>query len=247
MDMSQIATVILAAGKGTRMKSGLPKVLMPVMGRPMLDYVLARALDLRPKKIIVVVGYQANQVIRAFEGLEGVDWVLQPEQRGTGHAIQVAKDALNGFQGDVLVLYGDVPLISLDTLGKLTGDHQKYGSTITLLSAELDDPDGYGRIVKNSSGQVICIREQKDASEAEKKIKRINTGIGVFKAPFLMKAIFDLKTTNEQNEYYLTDVIGMAVDQGLDVRDMLVEDSGEVMGANDPEGLKRLEQSLKSR
>lgn len=247
MDVSRIATVILAAGQGTRMQSDLPKVLMPVMGRPMLSYVLDQALALTPQKTIVVVGYKAEQVKNAFEHVGDIEWVIQTEQRGTGHAVQAAKNALDGFLGDVLVLYGDVPLIRCDTLLTLINEHQKTKATITLLSAEVDDPSGYGRILKKTSGEVVCIREEKDASAQEKKIKRINTGIGVFKASFLMKAVFDLKTTNAQNEYYLTDVIGEAANQALQVRDVCIEDAFEAMGANDRAGIKRLEQWLESR
>src|SRR6185369_1319473 len=203
----KLAVVILAAGQGKRMKSDLPKVLQPLAGQPLLRHVVSRARRLSPSSIHVVYGHGGDQVRAAFEG-EALKWALQAEQLGTGHALMqampnVADDEL------VLVLYGDVPLIDVDTLRRLIA--LAGPKSLSLLTVMFDDLTGYGCIVRNARGAVQKIVEQKDASRAQLRIREGNSGILAAPAKLLRRWLGRLKNANAQGEYYLTDVIGMAV------------------------------------
>lgn len=233
----QLSIVILAAGQGKRMKSELPKVLQPLAGRPLLKHVIDAAQLLEPAEILVVYGHGGERVRETLKN-EKVSWVLQAEQLGTGHAVlqampKVPEDRM------VLVLYGDVPLIrrsTLEELLKLAGP--KAMSLLTLIAA---DPTGYGRIVRNKRGQVQKIVEQKDASRAQLKIKEGNTGILAAPAKLLRRWLSLLKNNNAQREYYLTDVIAMAVKEKVKVNPLAAPTLAEVLGVNDKVQLAEVE------
>ncbi|MBT9614077.1 MAG: bifunctional UDP-N-acetylglucosamine diphosphorylase/glucosamine-1-phosphate N-acetyltransferase GlmU [Burkholderiales bacterium] len=229
--------VILAAGKGTRMYSDLPKVLHPLAGRALLDHVLATARGLKPKKLCVVYGYGGDTVPNSIAG-EDITWVQQAEQLGTGHALQKALPHLNAT-GLTLVLYGDVPLTREDTLQRLL---DLAGSDkMALLTAELPDPTGYGRIVRSAEGRVERIVEQKDATDAERQIREINTGILAAPSAKLSSWLGQLKNNNAQGEYYLTDTIAMAVSEGVPVKTSHPHALWEVLGVNSKLQLAELE------
>lgn len=232
-----LQVVILAAGKGTRMRSSLPKVMQPLAGRPLLSHVIAAARALGAERPIVVYGHGGDMVQQAFAG-QALDWVLQAEQKGTGHAVQVALPVLAG-SGRSLILYGDVPLISVPTLERLVAavpDEQ----SLALLTVHLANPSGYGRIVREA-GRVVRIVEQKDASEAEKAITEVNTGILCVPNALLHQWLPTLKNNNAQGEYYLTDLIGMATGNNVPVTAVHPDTVWEVEGVNDKLQLATLE------
>jgi bifunctional UDP-N-acetylglucosamine pyrophosphorylase/glucosamine-1-phosphate N-acetyltransferase len=224
-----ITVIILAAGQGKRMRSDLPKVLHPVAGRPMLAHVLATAAALRPRQVRVVHGHGGERVRTAFAD-PAIAWVHQAEQRGTGHAV---KQALPGIPAkDVaLVLYGDVPLVQPATLRKLVS--KARAGKLAILTAEFADPTGYGRIVRAPKGGVVAIVEHKDASREQRAIREINTGLLACPAGELSRMVARLKANNAQREYYLTDIIGLAVKRGMPVVAVPAESEDEVMGIND--------------
>jgi len=233
---SHLNIVILAAGQGTRMKSSLPKVLHPLAGLPLVQHVINTSKKLNPDIINVVYGHGGELVQQTINDSE-INWVLQAEQLGTGHAVDQVKDQLKDEQL-VLILYGDVPLIKLNTLTKLL-EQAKDG--FSLLTVELDNPQGYGRIVRNKEGLVENITEEKDASEEIKKIKEVNTGILAVKANLLKGWLSQLDNSNAQKEYYLTDVIAMAVKDNFTVHTTQPDNEYEVMGVNNRLQLAELE------
>ncbi len=241
-----LTAVILAAGKGKRMKSDLPKVLHEINGRPMVSYVVDAVKTLQPDKIVVVIGYKAAMVRDALAG-EDVEFVLQEEQLGTGHAVAQCRAALSGFGGTVLVLNGDVPGLRPATLRRFVDDHVRDGAAATVLTAELDDASGYGRILRTADGSLLKIVEHKDATEAEKAIKEINSGMFCFDTEALFAALADTRRDNAQNEYYLTDVIELLKKDGRRVRAYCVDEPDEVAGVNDSGELERVRQYLKGR
>jgi bifunctional UDP-N-acetylglucosamine pyrophosphorylase/glucosamine-1-phosphate N-acetyltransferase len=231
-----LAAIILAAGKGTRMKSALPKVLHPIAGKPMVAHVVAAARALDPGSITVVFGHGGDQV-RDTLADDSLGWALQAEQLGTGHAVAQAMPSV--AEDTVLILYGDVPLIRPDTLRAFVD--RVDAQTLALMTLTMDDPSGYGRIIRDADGRVQRIVEQKDASDAEKAVKEINTGILACSRAFLDQALPRLSSNNAQGEYYLTDIIAMAVEDGLAVEAMQPEHAWEVDGVNDRVQLARLE------
>jgi len=234
-----LAAVVLAAGKGTRMKSALPKVLHPICGQPMLYYPVQAAQTAGIEKLSVVVGHQAEKVKQAFAD-EKISWVEQAEQLGTGHALLCAADSLAGFSGTILLLCGDVPLLQADVLKQVLNYHRHEKATVTVLTAEMQDPTGYGRIVRNQE-QVMKIVEEKDASEEQRGITEINTGTYLFDAEFVFSALKNLKTDNAQGEYYLTDVVAAAVAAGKKTRGVGIPDATQMMGINDRRQLAEAE------
>jgi bifunctional UDP-N-acetylglucosamine pyrophosphorylase/glucosamine-1-phosphate N-acetyltransferase len=234
--------VILAAGQGTRMRSAIPKVLHPVAGKSMLGHVLDAARTLQPKSIQVVIGHGAETVRDRLQA-EDLSFVLQSEQLGTGHAVAQAIPHLEADQ--VLILYGDVPLIQPDTLQRLLSHSSANG--LALLTVTLDDPTGYGRILRNEQGQVQAIVEQKDASAEQRLITEGNTGILVAPRAQLSSWLARLSNNNVQGEYYLTDVIAMAVADGLRVETEQPASAQEVQGANDRIQLAELERHYQAR
>ena len=234
--------VILAAGQGTRMRSALPKVLHPVAGKSMLGHVIDTARALQPQSIQVVIGHGAEQVRQRLSG-DDLDYVVQAEQLGTGHAVAQALPNLSAER--VLILYGDVPLIEAETLQRLL---QKVGpEQLALLTVTLDDPTGYGRIVRDARGEVQAIVEHKDASDEQKAIREGNTGILAVPGSRIGEWLGRLSNSNAQGEYYLTDVIAMAVADGLRVATEQPLDAMEVQGANDRIQLAELERHYQQR
>ena len=233
----KLGVVILAAGKGTRMRSALPKVLHPLAGRPLLRHVLDAAEALGAAEICVVYGHGGEQVPAALAGAN-CTWVEQSERLGTGHAVLQAMPAMADMDR-VLVLYGDVPLIEAETLNRLVAD--SADTALGLLTMMLPDPTGYGRIVRDKRGQVLRIVEQRDASEAELGIREVNTGIIVADRGRLKEWLGRIGNDNVQSEYYLTDVIGLATDDGVAVVTAEPENLEEVAGINDRAQLAELE------
>lgn len=234
--------VILAAGQGTRMRSALPKVLHPVAGKSMLGHVIDTARQLSPRKIHVVIGHGA-ELVRERLAADDVDFVLQAEQLGTGHAVA---QALPHIEADkVLILYGDVPLTQVETLSRLLA--QASDSQLGLLTVNLADPTGYGRIIRDEAGIVQAIVEHKDASEAQRAIREGNTGILAVPGKRLGDWLGRLSNSNAQGEYYLTDVIAMAVADGLVVATETAQEEMEVLGANDRIQLAQLERYYQQR
>ncbi len=227
------AALILAAGKGTRMKSDLVKVMHELEGRPMITYPVTAAKALGAERFALVVGHQADRVREYYAADATISIVLQEEQLGTGHAVACAGEFLAGCDGDVLILCGDVPLITQETLRSLMAVHVAHGGTVTVLTARLADPLGYGRVIKDATGRVLRIVEQKDATIAEREVTEINSGIYCVNAAFLRDAVMKISNDNAQKEYYLTDIIGLATGQGHACYTHTVGDPAEVMGIND--------------
>jgi bifunctional UDP-N-acetylglucosamine pyrophosphorylase/glucosamine-1-phosphate N-acetyltransferase len=245
-DRKSLAVVILAAGKGTRMKSDLPKVLHPLNGKPMLGYVLDTVRSMRPQKNLLVVGHQAERLMEAFPAWPG-DFIEQSPQLGTGHALQIAQKELKSFQGTVLVLYGDVPLIEKGTLRQLVQVHKRGKAALTLISTELENPKGYGRIIRDPGGHLLKIIEEKDATAQEKRIQEINTGIYCFDSAFLFSSLSQLTRKNSQKEYYLTDLVQIAREKNLPCSAFFHSRSEEVLGINDRFELARSSQVVRKK
>lgn len=226
-----LAAVILAAGQGTRMAGDLPKVLHEIRGRPMVSYVVDTVKGINPDKIVVVIGYQADRVRKVLQD-EDVEFALQEEQLGTGHAVMQCKTALSGFDGSVLVLNGDVPFLQTETIRRFVDYHTQRGASATVLSAVMDDATGYGRIVRSQDGSLLKIVEHKDAVGAELEIKEINSGLFCFDGGALFTALDQTDRENAQNEYYITDVIELLNDRGQIVGAYCVDEPKEVAGVN---------------
>ncbi len=237
-----LSVIILAAGQGTRMRSDLPKVLQPLAGKPLLGHVLATAAELGADDICVVYGHGGDAVPASF-GDEGLRWTLQAEQLGTGHAVQQAMPGTPAGN-QVLILFGDVPLLTMGTLRRLLAGTP--ADELAVLTVDLDDPAGYGRIIRDGSA-VMSIVEQKDASEAERAIREINTGVMVCSAARLGPWLDKLSNDNAQGEYYLTDVIAMAVADSVTVHGVKADNWTEVMGINDKKQLAEAERALQAR
>jgi len=231
--MNDIAAIILAAGKGTRMKSGLVKVMHDVGGRPMISWSVLAAKAAGAGRVAVVAGHQAEKVRGCFSADGTIVFALQEEQLGTGHAAACAREVLEGFTGTVLILCGDVPLLRHETLLAMLANHEKRAATLSVLTTHLDNPFGYGRIVKSESGQIRRIVEEKDATSGEREITEINSGIYVVASEFLFKALAGLTCDNAQGEQYLTDIVKVAADQGRLCLAFPTDDPDEVMGVND--------------
>lgn len=241
----ELAAVILAAGKGTRMKSDLPKVLHPVCGRPMLGHVMNSVTGAGVTKAVIVAGFGAQQVTDFLGDQARV--VLQEEQLGTAHALLQTEPEFENYSGDLLVVCGDTPLLRAETLAKLAHYHRQSGATATLLTAEMANPTGYGRVLRNATGSVDRIVEQKDASPEELLVKEINTGVYCFRVPGLFQALKQISPANAQGEYYLTDIIQIFVKQGLTVQAITLEDAQEVQGINDRRQLSCADAALRMR
>ena len=234
MTDSALAVVILAAGEGTRMKSSVAKVLHPLAGVPLIGHVLSTAAALHPQHTVAVVRHQRDSVALAVsEHTDGVVIVDQDEIPGTGRAVELALAALDGFDGDVVVISADVPLLDAMTIGELVGAHREAGRAASVLSAVIDDATGYGRIVRDGSGSFTRIVEHKDASDDELEIFEVNSGTYVFNAPLVREALTKVTTANAQGEKYLTDVIELLVGESHGVGAHVVADSWLVAGIND--------------
>jgi bifunctional UDP-N-acetylglucosamine pyrophosphorylase/glucosamine-1-phosphate N-acetyltransferase len=243
--MADFVAVVLAAGKGTRMKSALPKVLHRVGGRPMLAHVLEAAKQAGAASCVTVIGFGAAAVEEAIGPAS--EFVIQAEQLGTGHAVMQAEAALGDYGGTVMVLCGDTPLLTADLLGRLFAAHREAGAAATVLTARMADPGAYGRVIRDGAGRVVRIVEQKDASAAELAVNEINTGIYCFECQPLLAALAGLTRDNKQGEYYLTDVIGMFVAKGAKVWALTAEDDRETLGINSRLQLAEAEKILRRR
>lgn len=236
--MPPLSVVILAAGQGKRMNSDLPKVLQPLAGRPLLQHVISTARALDPESIYVVYGFGGGQVQTALHE-ENVDWVLQSEQLGTGHAVMQAMPLIPADH-TVLVLYGDVPMIQSNTLQQLLRSSHAGGS-LALLTLEIADPTGYGRIIRDAAGQVTAIIEERDATPEQRKITEINTGVMAAPAGEVRDWLLDIGRNNDQKEYLLTDAVGIAVKSGRKIGAVAASGSAEVLGVNDKLQLAQVE------
>ena len=228
------------------MKSDLAKVLHLLCGLPMLAYPVAAAREAGAEKIVVVIGYQADQIHENF-GNQGLIFAEQREQLGTGHAVLQAAETFRGYGGTIVILCGDVPLIRPETIISLRDRHRSEGATVTVLTTIPEDPAGYGRVVKPDGRRVVKIVEEKDAAPEEKKIREINTGIYCVESRFLFPAVAGLGNRNVQGEYYLTDIVEMACNNGLRVSSSLAPDPVEVMGINTTEELERASRWMAAR
>lgn len=243
--MANLTAVILAAGKGTRMKSKLPKVLHKVGGHPMLEHVMDAAEAAGCRDNVVVIGHGA-ELVRELVG-DRARIALQAEQLGTGHAVLQAADTLKDFTGTVMILCGDTPLLEAEELQKFYAEHVKSGAAATVMSALMDDPFGYGRILRDANGDVAGIVEQKDATEEQKQIKEINTGNYCVEAPLLFEVLRTLGNNNAQGEYYLTDVLAKLRAMGKKVGGVITADSEMIMGVNSRRQLAEAESVMRRR
>ena len=243
MQEQDLAVIILAAGKGSRMQTSLAKVLIPIAEKPILEYVLDVAEKLHPTRTIVVVGHQAGQVEEVFSK-RNLKFVLQEEQLGTGHAAQQAEQALKDFMGIVLVLCGDMPLIKAETLEKLLLQHKEVAAKCSVLTLKSKEKHDFGRIIRDADGAILKIVEHRDASAQEKTVDEFNSGVYCFDKDLFFKALCCLSDDNVQKEYYLTDTLEYAMKNGYPVASVQTKDTDEIFGINSPEDLKRAEKLL---
>jgi bifunctional UDP-N-acetylglucosamine pyrophosphorylase/glucosamine-1-phosphate N-acetyltransferase len=236
-----LTVIVLAAGGGTRMKSKTMKVLHPIAGRSMIGHVLAAARQMGPQRIVAVVGHQRDEVSAHIRELDP-DAVLavQDEQLGTGHAVRTAVDAAGDLRGTVLVAYGDTPLLEGRSLRSFAAEHEAAQCAVSILSGIVENPFGYGRVLRNDEGDVEAIVEEKDASPAQREVREINSGILAFDAEFLLGALPRIGNDNAKGEYYLTDVIAIAREDGLTVGAYPIDDVMQTEGVNDRAQLARL-------
>lgn len=240
----KLKTLILAAGKGTRMKSDMPKVIHKVNGIPMITKIIDTLSGLNPEENILILGHKKEEVLKVVG--ENCDYVLQTEQLGTGHAVIQTKEKLEGYDGDVMILCGDTPLLRESTLKSLYEYHKESGAVTTILTSIYENPFGYGRIVKED-GLVKAIVEEKEASEEIKKIKEVNAGVYCFNSKELFKALDKIDNNNEKGEYYLTDVIGIQVSENKKVQSFILEDKMEILGVNSKVELTQAGKVLRDR
>ncbi|HEY5987981.1 MAG TPA: NTP transferase domain-containing protein [Streptosporangiaceae bacterium] len=248
MSVSRPAVIVLAAGEGTRMKSSLPKVLHTIAGRTMLEHVLAAARELAPAELIVVVGHGREQVMRHLaEHAADVRPVIQDRQGGTGHAVRTVIETVGLDRGTVVVTYGDSPVLRAQTLATLVQAHAAHNAAATALTTVMEDPTGYGRIVRDSDGAFAEIIEEADATPRQRAITEINSGIYAFEAALLADALKRVPTNNAKGEEYLTDVVAILRTDGHHVASVVMADSDEVRGVNDLSQLAEARRILNAR
>ncbi|MFQ5900316.1 MAG: bifunctional UDP-N-acetylglucosamine diphosphorylase/glucosamine-1-phosphate N-acetyltransferase GlmU [Thermodesulfobacteriota bacterium] len=243
--MKNVAALILAAGKGKRMQSSLPKVMHPVAGKPMLFYPVRLSKDIGANKIVVIVGHRKEEVTAAFKD-SGVEFAEQDSPLGTGHAILSAEDRFKDWTGEVIILSGDVPLVTEETLKRFLKSHREGGYALSLLSTVVEDPTGYGRVVRGSNKGVVKVIEENEASSNEKKIKEINAGIYCISSSLLFELVNKVEVS-PTGEYYLTDIIKDAIDKGLKVSAIRVNDPLEVKGVNNRIELSTVNRVMRKR
>ena len=238
-------SVILAAGMGTRMKSKMPKVLHKVCGKPLSKWVIDASKAAGADKVCAVVGHKAETVKEVLGDV--CEFALQAEQKGTGHAVMQAIDVIKNSKGEVVILNGDTPLITAETINKAIEYHKNNGNQATVITAILDDATGYGRIVRDNDGSVLKIVEQEDASEEEKKINEVNSGMYVFDAQSLVYALDKITPNNAQGEYYLTDTLEILLSAGKKIGGYAISDNDEIRGINDRVQLNEAEKIMQKR
>ena len=243
--MGDLLTVVLAAGKGTRMKSDKTKVLHKIAGKEMLKHVVEIVEGLN-SKIVSVIGYQSEMVKQNLKDYD-LEFVKQEKQLGTAHAVMQAKEEIKKHDGPVLVLYGDTPVLKTSTLKKMIKKHKKDNAALSVLTAELDDPTDYGRIVKDDKNEIRKIVEEDDATVNEKQIKEINSGVYCFDSELLVEALENIDRDNAQNEYYLTDTVDYINNNGYKVIPVMINDNREIIGVNDRKGLAEAEKIIRKR
>lgn len=230
--MQAPVAVVLAAGKSTRMKSNVPKVLHPVCGRPMIEYVLDAARQAGVKRIVVIVGHEADQVRAALAGATDIEFALQSEQKGTGHAVMMCREALRHHQGPVMILTGDAPLMQTGSFTALLDDYRSAQAACVIGTARTQNNFGLGRIVRDDQQRFVKIVEEKDATDEEKRLTEINVGCYVFDTQHLLRALDELRPNNKQGEFYLTDCCGILKNQGQNVIASCRLDISEALGVN---------------
>ena len=241
-----LAIIILAAGKGTRMESDLAKVLHPLCGKPLVAWVLEATHALQPQRTIVVVGHQAEAVEAAVrENSPEAEFVLQTEMLGTGHAVQQAEAVLRDFEGDIIVTCGDVPLITADTLRRLAASRQEHNAAASMLVAQIEEPGSYGRVLCEADGRVTQIVEAKDATPEILAVQNVNAGTYCFASHALWPQLRRINNNNKSGELYLTDVVGLLTENG-DRVDAVFIDEREMMGINTRAQLQSLEEQLRA-
>jgi bifunctional UDP-N-acetylglucosamine pyrophosphorylase/glucosamine-1-phosphate N-acetyltransferase len=242
--MQELGVILLAAGQGTRMKSNLPKMLHPLGGRPLFLHALRTAQRLNPSRVATVIGHGAQPVQSAYSGTD-VAWITQERQLGTGHAVLCAREAFEGFNGEIIILSGDVPLIRERTLRLMVERHRRRNAVVTLLTALLDEPKGYGRILRDGREAISGIVEERDATSAQREIREVNAGVYVVSVPFVFAALSEVKNHNQQGEYYLPDIVAIGLGRGEIIETVRVGDTREIIGVNTREELAFMEKSLR--
>lgn len=244
--MEKLSVIVLAAGQGKRMKNPeLPKVMVELAGKPLLAYVLDAVDEIKPEKTVLVIGHKKEKIIEAYKNKEGIEFAVQEEQLGTGHAVMSAQENLRDFSGMTLILLGDVPLLKASTLKKFIDGHLENNAKLSVMSAIAPDPTGYGRIVRDENNDFIKITEHKDATDEIRKIDEINSGIFLVDNQKLFASLDRINNTNAQKEYYLTDIVEIMRNDGDKLSAVAAAEYNELRGINSPENLKEVEQILK--
>ena len=243
--MKETLAIIIAAGKGTRMKSDKPKALHEIFGKPLLEWIIKAVISAGISRILVVVGHQGERVKEAFKSFN-LAWVNQHEQLGTAHAVKTTRTYLGDFSGNIVILPGDAPLIKAKTIRDLLTRHCKHEPDCTILTAKLDNPAGYGRIFRNKEGKVTRIIEEVDATADEKTINEVNSGIYCFCANALFSALDLVKPANKKGEYYLTDVVGILHTMGKRIETICIADSSQIFGVNTVQELTEIEKQAET-
>lgn len=241
-----VVALILTAGKGKRMKSSLPKVLHPILGQPIISYVIEEVKKISPEKTVLVVGYGSDDVKKALIS-DRLSYVSQSRQFGTAHAVMSSRRELDGYDGTVVILYGDSPLIRHETLSKFINTHKKSKSPLSILTAKVTNPYGYGRIIRNGRGEVTDIVEEKDATPEQRSLNEINSGIYCVETGFLWRALDQIDKKNNQKEFYLTDIVGIASRSGIKVNGFNFNVEEEIIGINNRVELSHAEELLRKR
>jgi bifunctional UDP-N-acetylglucosamine pyrophosphorylase / glucosamine-1-phosphate N-acetyltransferase len=243
--MTEKLAVVLAAGKGTRMKSDLPKVLVPVCGRPMIEYVLDALIQGGIQRIIAVIGYRAELVRETLNGRKNLSFALQAEQLGTGHAVMVCRELLANYDGPVVVVAGDAPLMQADSVAALLAEYDRQPAACVIGTAYSDDPTGLGRVVRDKDGKFLGIVEHRDATEEQRQIKEVNMSYYVFNCQNMLDALDYIRPNNDQGEYYITDLPKVFHSRDLEVRALPVLKPYEVLAINNMDELAIVESEMK--
>ncbi len=237
---------VLAAGRGKRMRSSRPKVLHPVLGRAMIDYLLSTVETLRPRGIAVVTGHASEMVQQHVGQPQNLEWVIQDKQLGTGHAVKQCENVIRDVR-DVLIVCGDTPLLRSETLAELVDEHRKRDAVVTVLTAEPENPTGYGRIIRDESGKVTAIIEEKDADDRQRRLREVSSGIYCVRQDVLFELLHKVGNRNAQGEYYLPDIVPLALQDGKSVEAVKMRDAHEMMGVNNRVQLSEVESLMQQR